>query len=88
MRDFNFKNDSNEPIHYGSISVSKSDKDFLNYQLNFDHEPIVYRKKPTEKIVQTQTISLRYLRPPSLPSPGDIIVEQEPEKLLFFIDLI
>jgi hypothetical protein len=86
MDDFGFQSDSGEQIHYGSICVSKSDQNLLNYELSFDREPIVYRKKPTEKIVQTQNVSLRYLRPPSLPNPGDIIVKQEPDKLLNFID--
>jgi hypothetical protein len=81
MDEVNFASDSNEPVHYGSMWLAKNDNENLNYQLDYDHDPIVIRKKAKEKIVQTQYVSLRYLRPPSLPSPGDIIVKEDPEKL-------
>jgi len=41
--------------------------------LNNDTNPIVIRK-PSAKVVQTQKISLKYLMPPRLRTPGDIII--------------
>lgn len=47
------------------------------YRLNNDSNPQVIRKKPTEKVKYTQEVSVRYLKPPAPPKPGDIIVKQQ-----------
>ena len=38
-----------------------------------DTNPIVIRK-PSAKVTQTQKVSLKYLKPPRLRTPGDIII--------------
>ena len=60
-------------VHFGSIGIGKQN-DYYEYQLNYDPDPIVIRKKPTEKLVYTQNVSFRYLRPPSVPPAGDIVI--------------
>ena len=47
-------------------------------QLNHDPNPIVIRKKP-QPIEQIQNVHLKFLKPPPLPPPGDIVIHQEPD---------
>ena len=49
------------------------------YKINADPNPIVVRKKPAEKVQYTQQISVKFLKPPPLQQPGDIIIRQEPD---------
>lgn len=62
------------------------------HKLNVDPNPTVIRKKPTERAKYTQNVSLKYLKPPPPPKPGDITIEQEPDVqvppgFLFFLIL-
>ncbi|CAF0939194.1 unnamed protein product [Brachionus calyciflorus] len=50
------------------------------YPLNHDPNPDIIRKKPIEKVKFNQNINVRYLNPPKLPKPGDIIIRHEPSK--------
>jgi hypothetical protein len=50
------------------------------YKLNVDPNPIVIHKKPSEPIQYKQEIAVRYLNPPTPPTPGDIIIRQEPNR--------
>ena len=47
------------------------------YQLNFDPNPELIRKKPAEKVQYTQEVSLKFLKPPPPEQPGDIVIKQE-----------
>ena len=79
MIEFDFDADTKQTSPtYGSINISDQEN-YLKYELNFD-DPIIIKKKPTEKIIQTQFVSVRYLRPPNLPPTGDLIIEEEPER--------
>ena len=44
------------------------------YPLNKDFKPKILMKKSARNIEYTQEIALRYLRPPTPPMPGDIII--------------
>lgn len=48
-----------------------------DYKLNYDENPEFVLKKPREKITYKQEVGIRYLRPPSPPPPGDLIIIQE-----------
>ena len=48
-----------------------------NYQLNFDPNPTIIKKKPTQRVQHTQNVSLKYLKPPLPPPAGDITITQE-----------
>ncbi len=50
------------------------------YKLNVDPSPIVISKKPSETIQYKQEIAVRYLNPPYPPTPGDVIIKQEPNR--------
>lgn len=47
------------------------------YPINDDPNPIVVPKKCATPHHATQEITIRYLEPPPLPPPGDIIIQQE-----------
>ena len=46
-------------------------------RLNQDPSPILIRKKPIRPIYYTQNVAVKFLRPPSPPPPGDILIRQE-----------
>jgi len=54
----------------GSIPISE-------YPINIDNNPEIIKKETNVKIEYIQELAVRYLRPPSLPSPGDIIIREE-----------
>lgn len=57
----------------------KSDVPLSEYPINDDPCPCVIKKK-SKKIDQTQKIAIRYLKPPTPPAPGPIIVRREANK--------
>jgi hypothetical protein len=56
----------------GSVPISQ-------YPINQDSNPLVIRKK-TKKVNQVQPVYIRYLKPPTPPEPGPIIIRQAPNK--------
>lgn len=64
----------NEEINWkGEISLSK-------YELNKDPNPEIITKKSNQTIEYIQELAIRYLKPPNLPPPGEIIINQQPNK--------
>ncbi len=47
------------------------------YSVNEDPKPEYITKRSQQQLVYQQEIAIRYLRPPTPPSPGEIIVQQE-----------
>ena len=47
------------------------------YAINSDSNPEVITKKSRQHLVYQQEVAIRYLRPPTPPSPGEIIIQQE-----------
>jgi hypothetical protein len=66
------------------VSEWKSDISITDYQINEDPNPIVIRKKYQNELVYEQELAVRYLKPPTPPMPGDIIIQHEPNKLIGF----
>jgi len=50
-----------------------------NESTNQDKSPLVIKKK-SKKVKQVQPVSVRYLKPPTPPEPGPIIIRHEPNK--------
>ena len=48
------------------------------YPINQDAEPELITKPTRQKIVYEQEIAIRYLRPPTPPASGEILIRQEP----------
>lgn len=51
------------------------------YPLNQDHNPILIKKKSNKKLEYEKKVFVKYLEPPAIPPPGEIIVNQEANKL-------
>ena len=49
-----------------------------HYPINQDPNPNVLTKKSQQELVYTQELGIRYLRPPTPPTPGEIIIQEEP----------
>ena len=47
------------------------------YSVNEDSNPEVITKRSHQQLIYQQEVAIRYLRPPTPPSPGEIIVQQE-----------
>lgn len=56
----------------------KGDVNIGEYEINEDSSPEIITKKTLGVIEYIQELAIRYLRPPSPPLPGDIIITQEP----------
>lgn len=51
-----------------------------NYRINNDPDPYVIKKKPESKLTFNQDVKVKYLNPPRLPKPGDIVINAEPDR--------
>lgn len=47
------------------------------YRINNDPNPTIIRKKRTMDVEATQRISVRFLKPPQLPIPGDLVIKED-----------
>ena len=50
------------------------------YQINEDDEPEIITKRSQHQIEYVQELAIRYLRPPTPPAPGEIVITQEANK--------
>lgn len=74
----------NDSCVLARTSANRSTQSFhsnIEYQINQDPNPEIIHKKVTEPIEYVQGIAVRYLRPPTPPAPGDIIIKQEENTL-------
>jgi hypothetical protein len=55
----------------GEIPISE-------YSINQDSNPEIITKKSKQRLEYVQELAIRYLRPPTPPAPGEIIINQEP----------
>lgn len=46
------------------------------YAINQDAQPEVITKRSNQQLVYQQEVAIRYLRPPTPPPPGEIIIQQ------------
>lgn len=54
----------------------------ISDRINKDPYPQIIRKKPTKTYEQKQVVKVSYLRPPTPPHQGEIIIQKEPNKVL------
>lgn len=47
------------------------------YQINEDTNPEVITKRSQQQLIYQQEVAIRYLRPPTPPAPGEILISQE-----------
>jgi hypothetical protein len=63
---------------HGQIPISQ-------YLLNEDENPEIICKKSNQIINYKQEIAVRYLRPPTPPEPGEIIIKEEEVNIYYFL---
>jgi hypothetical protein len=71
-------NPDNKWIRRSETISWKEDYDIKKYPLNNDQTPIIINKKTEQKLYQSQEVFIRYLKPPTPPPPGEIIIREEP----------
>ena len=47
------------------------------YEINIDSQPEIISKKTHQQLMYEQEVAIRYLRPPTPPPPGEILIKQE-----------
>lgn len=47
-----------------------------DYAINQDAQPEVITKRSNQQLIYQQEVAIRYLRPPTPPAPGEIIIQQ------------
>lgn len=52
-----------------------------DYEINEDADPEIVTKSTCQRLEYLQEIAIRYLRPPTPPPPGEILINQECNKL-------
>ena len=52
------------------------------YAINDDPNPEIIRKRTEQQLVYHQEVAIRYLRPPTPPAPGEILIQQEGNSLI------
>lgn len=60
------------------INSWRGDCHISEYNLNEDNKPLILHKQMTQELEYVQELAVRYLRPPTPPSPGEIVITQEP----------
>ena len=68
-------------INKDEIKKWKGDIPLENYSINMDENPDIITKRSQHRIQYIQELAIRYLRPPTPPPSGDIIINQEPNKM-------
>ena len=57
-------------------SATTTDADLSHMPLNYDPDPeIIYRDNP-DKLVYVQKVGVRYLKPPTPPAPGPLVIRE------------
>lgn len=80
-------NETEEIVFNGEKGILANKSEIVNwkgnlplseYRINDDPNPEIIRKKTNQSVLYNQEIAIRYLRPPTPPPPGPILIQQEP----------
>ena len=64
-------------INKSEVNNWRGEIDINEYLINEDPNPEIISKKVTQNIEYIQELAIRYLRPPTPPAPGEIVITQE-----------
>ena len=64
-------------INKEEVNRWRGDIAITQYLINEDSNPEVIRKKTQQQLLYEQEVAIRYLRPPTPPPPGEIVIKQE-----------
>lgn len=57
------------------------------YKINFDPNPQIIRKHANDAVTYKQEVAVRYLRPPTPPPPGPLIIKEVRRTKLFLFNI-
>ena len=60
------------------VSAWRGDLAISEYKIYEDSNPEIITKKVTQLVEYVQELAIRYLRPPTPPAPGEIVISMEP----------
>ena len=60
------------------VTAWKGDLAISEYKIHEDSNPQIINKKVTQVVEYIQELAIRYLRPPTPPAPGEIVISMEP----------
>jgi len=64
-------------INMSEVQAWRGDIPITDYRIHEDANPQVITKKVQQQIEYVQELAIRYLRPPTPPAPGEIVITQE-----------
>ena len=68
-------------VNKDEVQNWKGDIPIEEYPLNLDESPDLILKKTNSSLKYVQQMAIRYLKPPTPPKPGEIVIRQEPNIL-------
>lgn len=57
------------------LGIQSGNFQYYHHQINYDADPIIIRKRPRNHIEYIQELTVRYLKPPTPPPPGEIVIQ-------------
>ena len=65
-------------LNKSEIQSWRGELPISEYSINQDSNPEILTKKSKQRLEYVQELAIRYLRPPTPPAPGEIVINQEP----------
>jgi len=65
-------------MNKAEVNAWSGDLAITEYKIHEDANPQVVQKKFEQQVEYVQELAIRYLRPPTPPAPGEIVITQEP----------
>jgi hypothetical protein len=65
-------------LNRAEVNSWRGDLPITSYVINDDQNPEIITKKVALSLEYVQELAIRYLRPPTPPAPGEIIIKQQP----------
>ena len=64
-------------LNRGEVINWRGEVPITQYLINEDLNPEIIRKQTEQRLIYEQEVAVRYLRPPTPPPPGEILIKQE-----------
>jgi len=65
-------------MNKAEVNAWRGDLAITEYRIHEDQNPEVITKRFEQQVEYVQELAIRYLRPPTPPAPGEIVITQEP----------
>jgi len=67
-------------MNKAEVNAWRGDLAITEYRIHEDQNPQIVTKKFEQQVEYVQELAIRYLRPPTPPAPGEIVITQEPNQ--------